>query len=325
MNPAPKQKQSPFSWSRLIQPSLFALLAFVLIADYQGWLNVVREILDQPHLTYSFGKVQISAYEVLQGLTTLALIVWVANTAVRFTDKRIGRLRKLHPSSRALIQKIIMILIYVVAFFTALGSLGINLASLAVIGGAVGIGLGFGLQKIASNFISGLILLIERTIKIGDLIDVSSGVSGFVRKIAARYTLIETFEGREIMVPNEEFITTRVTSWTYSNRKGQIKIPVRVAYDTDLETAHKLIISVAQSHEKVLKDPGVVCFLIDFAESYVVFSLMFWVDDIQDNAGSVKHDVLMSLWRTFREHNIVMPFPQRDIYLHHAPSEKVQS
>ncbi len=320
MNAAARPHKTPsFSWSRLLQPILFALLVFVLIADYQGWLSLVREVLDQPHLTYSFGKTSISVYEVLQGLTILALILWVANAVVRFTDRRIGKLRKLHPSSRALIQKIVMILIYIVAGFTALGSLGINLSSLAVIGGAVGIGLGFGLQKIASNFISGLILLIERTIKIGDLIDVSNGTLGFVRKIAARYTLIETFEGREIMVPNEEFITTRVTSWTYSNRKGQIKVPIRIAYGADLELAHRLIIESAQAHEKVLQEPGAICFLVDFAESAVVFSLMFWVDDIQDNAGSVKHDVLIALWKSLKEHNITMPFPQREIYVHNVP------
>ena len=170
-------------------------------------------------------------------------------------------------------------------------------------------------KKIASNFISGLILLVERAIEVGDLIELDGGTTGFVRKNSARHTLIETLEGREIMVPNEDFITNRVINWTYTNTKARIDIPVGVSYNSDLEVVQKLILEAALEHPLCSQDPQPNCFLRNFNSSSVDFLLLMWVDDVTQGRWAPQSEVMFSIWHKFKEHGIEIPYPQQDIHL----------
>lgn len=309
-------------WTALVQPLIFISLVGLMYADYEGWLFPLQDFLDHPALTYHVGKYQISIYTILQSLLVLTTIFWITTWIMRWINRRVGQMESLHPSSRALIQKIIMIVFYIFAFFITMGTLGIDLSSLAVLGGAVGIGLGFGLQKIASNFISGLILLFERSLQIGDMVEMADGTLGIVRKNGARYTLIETLNAREIMIPNEEFITGKVINWTFTNKKGRIDFVIGVSYKSDLELAKKLILEAATEHKLTLINPEPLCFLTDFGESAVIFKLYVWVADITSTLGSVRDEVLFAIWHKFKAHNIELPYPQRDIHIRsHVSSE----
>ena len=207
------------------------------------------------------------------------------------------------------------VVVYFLAFLFALGVLGIDLTALTVFSGAVGIGVGFGLQKIASNFISGIILLFEKSVEEGDLVELSDGIAGFVRETGARYTLIETFEGHEVMVPNEDFITNRVTNWTFSNSRGRIDINIGVSYGSDLDKVATLLVEAANGHPRCSQSPAAECFLVDFGDNSVNFTLYFWVDDVIEGRKRPRSDVLFAIWRKFKENDIEIPFPQRDLHI----------
>lgn len=311
--PAPPSSRSV--WRYVTQPIILLSLMGLMYADYNGWLFPIQDFLDHPALTYHFGKYQISIYSIIQTLIVLTTIFWLTTLLMRWINKRIGRVESLHPSSRALIQKIIMIVFYIVAFFFTMGTLGIDLSSLTVIGGAVGIGLGFGLQKIASNFISGLILLLERSLQIGDMVEMADGTLGIVRKNGARYTLIETFDARDIMVPNEDFIVGRVVNWTFTNKKGRVEMNIGVAHKSDLELAKSIILETAMNHPMALKDPKPECFLRSFGESAINFKLFVWVADITHINYSIQDEILFTIWHKFKDNNIELPYPQRDVHI----------
>lgn len=306
---------SPFQrrLKRVLKPFIILALIAILVFDALGIMRPVEELLSHAEATYRIGKYNVSLYDILKGGLLLVVTFWITGWLNRLIDRRLTKLRILHPSSRALLAKIIQILLYVIAGFIALDVMGIDLTTLTVFGGALGIGIGFGLQKIASNFISGLILLMERAVKIDDMIEMADGTSGFVRKSSARYTLIELFNGREMMIPNEDFITGRVTNWTFSSKRGRIDIHIGVSYDADLEQVQKILLDAATEHPRCLRDPAPSCFLRGFGESSVNFMLMFWIGDITTGQYATQSEVLFTIWRKFREAGIQIPYPQREI------------
>ena len=222
-------------------------------------------------------------------------------------------MKSLKPTSREVLSKLLTIALYIVAFFVALQLIGVDLTTFAVFGGAVGVGVGFGLQKITSNFISGLILVFEKSIRIGDLLELQDGVNGWVRQMNGRYLLVETTDGREVMVPNEDLITHRVINWTYSNTRARVEIPVSVAYGTDLDKAKKLVLEAARENDNCVKDPEPVCFVSRFGESGIDLLLHFWVKDVSEGRMGPKSDVMMTIWKKFQKNKIEIPFPQREV------------
>ena len=309
------ESQSSHSLKLLFKLAACLALIALLIAGAQGHLDGIKALLDADRLTFELGSVRISAYLFLKALGALLLLTWLTGIISELGQRRIQSLDSIRPSNRALITKAFQIFLYLIAGLMALDVLDIDLKALIVLGGAVGIGIGFGLQKIASNFISGLILLFEKSIEENDLVELDSGTSGFVRKTSARYTLVETFEGREILIPNEDFITKNVTNWTFSNTKGRIDINVGVSYGSDLDLVYKLILEAANEHPRASQSPAPECFLVDFGDSSVNFTLFFWVNDIIEGRKRPRSDVLFSIWRKFKEHGIEIPFPQRDLHI----------
>ena len=217
--------------------------------------------------------------------------------------------------------KALQILIYFIAFQVGMNFLGIDLTALAVFSGALGIGIGFGLQKITSNFISGIIILFEKTVQNDDLIELNDGTLGFIRNTGSRASLIETYDGKEVMVPNEDLITNRVINYTHSNKKARITINIGVSYDCDIKKAQELILEAASEHPKTAKEPEPLCFLREFADSSVNFLLLFWINDVIDGRYGPQSDVLFSIWEKFKENNIEIPYPQRDIHIKESLSK----
>lgn len=309
-------------WSQLVKPKgglaiwlVFLTLLALVVAGVSGNLDIVRQWLDVPELTFVAGTMELSAWGVLRGIVVLALIFWTTAIVSAVVESRIRNLRKMRAATRALVTKVFQIAIYVISGLIALDVVGLDLTTLTIFSGALGIGLGFGLQKVASNFISGLILLLERSVEQDDLIELPDGTYGFVRKSSARYTLIETLDGKEILVPNEDFITSRVINWTLSNDRGRVEIPVGVSYGSDLEEAQKLILEAATEHHRCIADPAPQCFLREFGDSSINFVLLFWVGDVQIGRWEPQSDVMFAIWRKFKASGIEIPFPQRDVHL----------
>ena len=310
--PVPKKRpaQKSFKW---LPTLIFFGLAAILVADYKGWLLPIQDTLDQPDLTYNFGKYQINLYIILQSLLVITVIGWITYWMARLIDRRVGRINNIHPSSRTLIQKISVICLYILAGLMTVNVLGLDLTSFSIIGGAIGIGLGFGLQKIASNFISGLILLFERSVKVGDLIEMEDGTLGFVRKNSARYTLIETTNMREIMIPNEQFIIDKVINWTLSNKQGRLDIPVGVSYKSDLELVQRTLLEAALAHPATLQDPAPQCQLKKFGDFSVQFMLQVWISDVTLGRSNTQSEIMFDIWHRFKANGIEIP--QQDLKL----------
>jgi len=290
---------------------------------YLNHLAILKPSLDVLNsFSLNVGSFEITPLGFLKSLSTVLILLWISSLISQKFKSKVQQLSTLKSGTKEILNKSFDIFIYFIVSLMVLNILGINLSSLAVIGGALGVGLGFGLQKITSNFISGLILLFEKSIEIDDLIELDNNIYGFVRRLGSRYTLVETFDGKEILIPNEDFITNRVTNWTFSNKKGRVDTNIGVSYGSDIEKAQQLILESAREHPRCAKDPEPKCYLREFGDSSVNFKLLFFVEDIENGRWEPQSEVMMTIWKKFKEHDIEIPFPQRDI---HIKSSSIQT
>jgi len=316
------------------QLSLFALFAhYIYVLTKSRWVFTLslfvfgavwyfnRISLLKPSLNYlnkyslKLGAFQITPWSFLKSILTILIFLWITSLVSNQFKNRIKQLKTIKAGTKEILTKSFDIFIYFFSSLLILNVLGINLSTLTLIGGALGVGIGFGLQKITSNFVSGLILLFEKSIEIDDLIELSDGIYGFVRRLGSRYTLIETFDGKEILIPNEDFITNRVTNWTFTNKNGRIDIDISVSYKSDIEKAQTLILEAATEHPRCIADPAPKCYLMEFGDSSVNFKLLFFVGDVEEGRWEPQSDVLISIWKKFKSNNNEIPYPQRDIHI----------
>jgi small-conductance mechanosensitive channel len=285
----------------------------VTLLHLLGWWQPFTEFLDR--ITFSIGGLELTLGHILSSGVTIVFLLWFSGVMLSFVELRIKRMSSLRASSRSLIAKTVQVAIYIVIALMILDTLEIDLTTLAVFSGALGVGLGFGLQKIASNFISGIILLFEKSIEAGDMIELSDGTTGIIKETGARYTLLETGDNREVFIPNEELISQRVVNLTFTNTQARIEVLVGVSYNTDIVKARELILEAAKSHPRCMVDPEPSCFLRGFGTSSVDFTLHFWVQDVRDGRFSAQSDVMFAIWAAFKKHGIEMPFPQQDVHI----------
>jgi small-conductance mechanosensitive channel len=303
-----KQKKA-FKWLILV------ILLLIFVAGTKGYLENQINFLEQEELALKMGDHHLTLYDITKGLLAIITTFWVAGIIIDIIGHRIRNVKEMRSTSRNLTIKLSQILVYFLAFLVSMDVLGIDLTALTVFSGALGIGLGFGLQKIASNFMSGLILLFEKSIEEDDLIELNDGTFGFIRQTGARFTLIETFDSKEIMIPNEDFITNRVTNWTYTNKQGRVEVSVGISYDADTRLAQKLMTDAAAENNRCSKAPAPVCYVKEFGDNSVNLLMYFWVDDVTQGRYLPKSEVILSIQDKFREHKINIPFPQRDLYI----------
>ena len=258
------------------------------------------------------GQARISALLVVKASLVIALTMWLAALAGRFLDARVQRSEELTPSLRVLIGKFLKIGLILIALAVALASIGVDLTALTVLSGAVGVGLGFGLQKVVSNFISGIIILLDRSIKPGDTISLGD-TFGWIRELRARFVSVVTRDGREYLIPNESFITNRVINWSFSDELVRIDVKFGVAYESDPHEVTRLAIEAAAGVPRVVSSKPVVCWLTAFGDSSLDFVLRFWISDPPQGLTNVKGQVLLALWDTFKANGVSIPFPVRDV------------
>jgi small-conductance mechanosensitive channel len=297
-------------WAKVFVWTAWAIAALNIL----GWLPSIVAILDSDAAALAFGEIRISLYDV--AVSTLALVV-LLSSAVYVTGLLEGRIRtsrSLSPSVQVLFVKSLKIVLIGIAVLIAITSLGIDLTALAVFGGAIGLGVGFGLQKIVSNLISGVILLVDKSIKPGDVIAVS-GTYGWVTALGGRYVSVVTRDGVEHLIPNETLISERVENWTHTNSQTRLKVDVGVHYDSDIHRVIELCLEAAQGIDRVLERPEPKCLLVEFGDSSVNLQLRFWIADAQNGVQNIKSEVLLRVWDSFKKNGIEIPYPQRDVHV----------
>jgi small-conductance mechanosensitive channel len=250
------------------------------------------------------------------------VIFWLGSWSNQQSSSYIAGQKEIRPATRQLAVKAAEIAIFGAAFLVLMNIMGISLTSLAVLGGAIGVGLGFGLQKIASNFISGVILLLEGQITVGDYVELDGGEAGTIVKMTARAAILETFDGRWIMVPNEDFIITRVVNFSDQGSANRYEAPFSVSYDTDINLVPALVEDAVGKHPSVLQQPFPPdCELRGFGDSGVDFSVEFWVNGIDDGQNKYVSDVLFLIWNALKDHGIEIPYPQRVVHMKALPAD----
>ncbi|PDT74704.1 mechanosensitive ion channel protein MscS [Bradyrhizobium sp. C9] len=289
---------------------LVSIAAWVVAAlSIIGQLDWAADTLDS--FAVIVGGLRLSPLLLIKAGAVLILALWLSNIASNFIDGQITRSTDLTPSIQVLLVKIIRIGLMVVAVAIALSAVGINLSALAVLSGAVGVGIGFGLQKIVANFISGIILLVDKSVKPGDLVTIGDS-QGRISAMKTRYISVAAGDGREFLIPNEDLVTQKVTNWTYTDKNTLVKIAFAANYDADPRLVCKLAINTATAHARALKGKPPNCILTEFAELGMKFSLTFWIAD-PDGMDGVKSDVMLSLWDAFKQQGIKVPYPVREL------------
>ncbi|HEY5264596.1 MAG TPA: mechanosensitive ion channel domain-containing protein [Steroidobacteraceae bacterium] len=310
------------SWMQDWENRVTLALWLVIAAEYLGWLNPIINILDS--LGVAAGKSRITVWSVLKLLFTLTLFVLVAAWISRWVDRRLKKLSTLEPSTRIGISKFANAFLIGLSMLLGLNAAGVDLTALTVLTGAIGLGLGFGLQSIAANFVSGFVLLMDRSIKPGDVISLSgqSGTStesfGWVQELRGRYVVVRDRDGVEMLVPNQQLISNSVINWSYTDPRIRLKLPVRVSYRDDPELALRLLLSACEGQSRVLREPAPASRLMHFSDSGIELELRFWITDPQEGVNNVRSEVNRAIWRLFKQHHITIPVAQREIIVHNA-------
>lgn len=299
-------------WGRFIAMAAWTLAALHIL----NLLGPAMVLLDR--IGVDLGGIRISVLLVIKGMIVLTILLRLALGAAGVFEKRIHTFQDLTPSVQVLLSKALKVTLLVIAVAVAFGSLGINLSAFAFIGGAVGVGIGFGLQKVVSNLISGIILLLDKSIKPGDVIEVGDSY-GRIKSLGARYVSVLTRDGFEFLIPNEDLITHQVINWSFSNNLVRLKIGVGVSYDADIHQAMDLMVAAANDIPRVLAKPAPSCRLMGFGDSSVDLELRAWINDPANGVANVSSDLRLAVWDTFKAHNIEIPFPQRDVHIKEAP------
>lgn len=281
-----------------------------------GWDDDVVRIL-QSAVLVEIGDdpaTVISLYTIVVWTISLAALLSISIYLSAFLEARIRTIRTLSPSLQVLFIKSLKIVLITLAIIIAINSVGIDLTALAVFGGALGVGVGFGLQRVVGNLISGVILLVDKSIKPGDVIAVS-GTYGWVTALGGRYVSVVTRDGVEHLIPNEMLISERVENWTHTHSRTRLKANIGVHYASDVHQAIQICIDAAAESERVLTDPEPKCLLIEFGDSSVNLQLRFWISDAHNGVQNITSEILLRIWDKFKEAGVEIPYPQRDLHL----------
>jgi small-conductance mechanosensitive channel len=301
-------------WASLIAGVVWLVTALAILE----LLGPLHRQLDGA--VFRAGELEVSLLGVLNGLLLLIVFIFASGLLVRVIDERLGRLEGVSAAARVLVGKVLRIALYTLAAVIALMTIGVDLTALAVFSGALGLGIGFGLQKVVSNLFSGIILLLDRSLKPGDVIEVGSAY-GMIRGMGARYVTVGTRDGKEYLIPNEDLVTHQVVNWSYSDRAVRNRIKVGIHYTSDVHKAIALMTQAALAQPRVLRDRGhePQVRLIAFADSSVDLELRIWITDPEAGLESVASDIRLAIWDLFHENGVEFPFPQRDLHIRTAP------
>jgi small-conductance mechanosensitive channel len=318
----------PGSWVRSRQVMITVVLSVIVAVALLGWLDAIEAALNRVSLVP--GRTQFSLWALLKGLVVVTAFVVVASLFARALERHLMRLEQLAVSTRVGISKFSHFLLVGLGILLGINAAGVDVTTLNVLTGAIGLGLGFGLQSVASNFVSGFVLLMDKSIKPGDVISFTAhtgdntGTSnfGWVQELRGRYVVVRDRDGVDTLVPNQNLITSPFINWSYSDQRVRIKLPVTVSYDDDPEVALQLLLEAAEGHPRILRDPPPVSRLISFEDNGMRLEVRFWIADPVNGVNNVRSDVNRAIWRIFRAHGVHIPVPQQDTRILDARSRR---
>jgi len=300
-------------WASFIATLVWIVTALVIL----GWLGPLYAALDG--IAFTAGEFRISLLGVIDSLLLFGVFLLAANFLLKLADARMAHLEGVTPAARLLIFKILRVVVIAGAIVVALTTVGVDLTAIAVFSGAVGVGVGFGLQKVVSNLLSGILLLLDRSLKPGDVIEVGDAY-GWIEKMGGRYVTVATRDGKEYLIPNEDLITQQVINWSYTDRAIRLRVGVGISYRSNVRTAMELMAKAAAAQPRVLEDElhKPVVRLLGFGDSSVDLELRIWVTDPEKGTVNVASDIRLAIWDAFHENGIEFPFPQRDLHISSA-------
>jgi small-conductance mechanosensitive channel len=307
-------------WGAAITGVIWVFLSLHLL----GWGDEVIRVLDG--MGMQAGKTRISVWSVMKLLVTVSVFVLLALWVSRWLERRVLKLDALAPTMRIGIAKFVQAFLVGISVLVGLNAAGLDLTTLNVLTGAIGIGLGFGLQSIAANFVSGFVLLMDRSIKPGDVISFTGTTGtategfGWVEELRGRYVVVRDRDGVETLVPNQNLITNPVINWSYTDPRVRLKLPIRVSYKDDPELAMKLLLQATDEHPRILREPAPVARLMGFGDHGIELELRFWIPDPQEGVNNVRSDVNRRIWSLFKDHAVTIPVAQREIRVEMVPS-----
>ncbi|WP_136634374.1 mechanosensitive ion channel family protein [Pseudooceanicola onchidii] len=318
-----------FAWLVIaLATRIIANNALRSIVRVGGWIWVTLVILgltDEAQALFTsigigIGETQITLWMVLQAVVLLTALFTVARFLSHASAANISRVEDISPSMRVLVVKFLQLLLYGLALFIGLKTVGVDLTGLAVLSGAIGVGLGFGLQKVVSNLVSGIIILLDKSVKPGDVISLGE-TFGWINSLGARYVSVVTRDGKEYLIPNEDLITGQVVNWSHSDDFVRLDIYFGTAYGDDPHLVRKVAIEAAQSVDRVLGHKAPVCHIVGFGDSSVDYILRFWIRDPTGGLTNIRGNVYLALWDAFQAHGISIPFPQREVRVLNDPAK----
>ena len=291
---------------------------FGVILHLTGFADPVIEALEQ--MSIPVGKQKLDLWMLVHGTVTVGVTLLVALWIASLIESRLMAAEKLDANLREVMARLAKAVLAVIALLSSLSLVGIDVTALSVFSGALAVGLGFGLQKIAANYVSGFIILLDRSIRLGNLVAVDATTTGTVSQITTRYTVLKMLTGTEVIIPNEYLVSNIVRNLSFSDTRVRVAVNVQVSYKTDLDQAMQLMIDAARQQERVLSDPEPAVMLTDFADSGINLELGFWIPDPEAGTGGVRSDINLAIWKAFRENGIEIPYPQREVRVLGSPS-----
>ena len=307
----------PNSWIRSWELQLTFLIWAAIAFQVLGWFSGIERTLDRIDLIP--GKAQFSLWSLLKGIVVIAGFLVVTSLIARAIERRVMKLEGIAISTRIGISKFSTFALLALGVLLGINASGVDLTALTVLTGAIGLGLGFGLQSIASNFVSGFVLLLDKSIKPGDVISftgttgTSSENFGWVQELRGRYIVVRDRDGVETLVPNQNLMTNSVINWSYSDQRVRIRLPVHISFQDDPEVALQVLVDAAANHPRILKDPGPVSRLMSFENFGMRVEVRFWIRDPMNGVNNVRSDVNREIWRLFKKHGITIPVQQHDV------------
>lgn len=303
---------NPVGWVRamehVISRTIWVVLALHLTGFWPDLLSFLEEV------SFKVGKTQLNLLLIIQAVLTVLLTLFVSLSLSRMLENRLMRADKVDMNVRVVLSKLIRIVLSLVAILMGLSAVGFDITLLSVFGGALGVGLGFGLQKIASNYVSGFIILLDDSMHIGDVVTVD-GHYGVVSELRFRYMVLRKLDGTEVVIPHETLMTNAVINHSYTSRNTKVNMHIQVGYESDLEQAMAVIKGVANAHARVLENPAVDVQIKGFGESGIDLNLSFWIPDPEEGSAGLQSEIYLGIWKQFKQKGIVIPYPQREVRL----------
>jgi small-conductance mechanosensitive channel len=301
---------APSGWLKALEHLIAWTVWIMLALHLSGLLPEISSALES--IKFTIGKSPVNLLIILQGIITVLITIFLALWLSQLIENKVMAATQININLRVVLTKLVRIAFIFLAVLIALSAVGLDITLLSVFGGALGVGLGFGLQKIASNYISGFILLMDRSIQIGDLITIETHY-GMVKELHSRFMTLRKLDGTEVIIPNEMMITGIVINHTSADHHVRVQMPIQVAYDTDLEVAIDIMKNAAIQHQRVLKTDPINVLVRGFGESGIDLQLSFWIGDPEEGSAILQSDIYQSIWKAFNVHGISIPYPQREV------------